>query len=58
MDSIFPVDPDEDVRDRTLAKDKAERLYRFFDNVEEVRKVLRFLDTMSPKIAREIINEL
>ncbi len=38
--------------------DKAVRLYYFFSSVEEVKKMMEFLNTVNPGMARELADSL
>lgn len=50
------VEIDEVATQRCL--EKAEKLYKFFDDVQEIKKMLNFLDTVNPNIARELVDGL
>ena len=38
--------------------DKAERLYQFFGSVEEIKKMMEFLNTVNPGMAKELTDGL
>lgn len=38
--------------------EKAERVYKFFDSVQEVKRMVEFLNTVNPGMAKEMVDGL
>lgn len=44
--------------DKQKCVDKAARLYQFYNNVDEVKKMVEFLNTVNPGLAKELVDGL
>jgi len=51
-------DPEIEVMDREKCKDKASRLYQFFNSVEEIKRMMDFINTVNPGLAKDLVDGL
>lgn len=38
--------------------DKADRIYQFFNNVEDIKRMMDFLNTVNPNLAKDLVDGL
>ncbi len=44
--------------EQEMCLNKADRLYQFFNDPEEIKRMVNFLDTVNPGLAKELVNGL
>ncbi len=44
--------------EKGMCLEKAERLYGFFNDVNEIKKMVDFLNTVNPNLAKELVDGL
>lgn len=56
MDDYYDPESEEIEKNRCL--DKATRLYQFFNSVEDIKRMVNFINTINPGMARDLIEGL
>jgi ribosomal protein S2 len=56
FDPTFCLEANDIAMNRCL--DKAEKLYKFFDNVQDIKRMVEFLNIVNPNMAKEMVDEL
>jgi hypothetical protein len=51
-------DPEMEMIEKGRCADKATRLYQFFNSVEDIKRMMDFINTVNPGLARDLVDGL